>query len=182
MAFLGDFGKAFNIETPEAIRIALATAVGGPVAGATEAGRAVTTPLPSGDPTMVDVAPRPSGVDSPASLSTISQTSMVRSQQPMRQQGASGDFLEAFGGANLFGNLLGGALKLIPKAPPTKLLPGLVGGGIVGAIIDTFIDENGQEKKLVITRKLQRDIKKIFMMAGGDVRTTSDIYRSATGS
>ena len=27
----------------------------------------------------------------------------------------------------------------------------------------------GNEKKLVITRKLQRDVKKVFMLAGGDI-------------
>jgi len=181
MPFLGDFGRAFNLETKEALEIALATVAGGPSAGATQAGKAVRTPLPSGDPTMIDVAPRPSGVDSPASLSNISQTSMVRSQQPMRQQGASGDFLEAFGGANLFGNLLGGALKLIPKAPTTKLLPGLIGGGVVGAVVDTFFDSNGTEKKLVITRALQRIIKKLFMLSGGDFELTAQLYFQATG-
>ena len=32
----------------------------------------------------------------------------------------------------------------------------------------------GNQKKLVITRKLQRDVKKVFMLAGGDVGFVSN--------
>jgi hypothetical protein len=74
--------------------------------------------------------------------------------------------------------------QLFSQGARTLASPGVGGflGGLgAGAVVDFFIDEFGNEKKLVITRKLQRDIKKIFMMTGGDVRTTSDIYRSATG-
>ena len=87
---------------------------------------------------------------------------------------------EAFIG-NLIPGLANTAIGTITRGLTRPGVGGLVGGVAAGAIVDFFIDEFGQQKKLVITRKLQRDIKKIFMMTGGDARTTSDFYRSATG-
>ena len=43
---------------------------------------------------------------------------------------------------------------------------GLVGGIGAGAVVDTVVDMFGNTKKLVITRKLQRDVKKVFMLSG----------------
>lgn len=64
-------------------------------------------------------------------------------------------------------------------------LPGLVQGagrvlsrpGVGGALtgigaglgFDIVTDMFGNQKKLVITRKLQREVKKVFMMSGGDI-------------
>jgi len=36
-------------------------------------------------------------------------------------------------------------------------------------VTDFVMDMFGNQKKLVITRKLQRDVKKVFMLSGGDV-------------
>ena len=44
------------------------------------------------------------------------------------------------------------------------------GAGLVGEFIT---DMFGNTKKLVITRKLQRDVKKVFMLSGGDVEFVS---------
>jgi hypothetical protein len=181
MAFLGDVGKFFGISTPEAAQIATSYATGGlgSAALATLGALGGERRLPSTVP--VDVSGPPAGVDSPATLTRVSQTSQTmapgvpmpeerfRSQQPMANQA----FIGGFG----VPGLIQGAGRLLAR-------PG-VGGALTGfgagAVVDFFIDEFGREKKLVITRKLQRDIKKLFMLTGGDARTTSDIYRSATG-
>lgn len=54
-------------------------------------------------------------------------------------------------------------------------------GAAAGVIADFFFDEFGQEKKLVITRKLQRDIRKLFMLSGGSFSMTAELYEMATG-
>ena len=36
-------------------------------------------------------------------------------------------------------------------------------------VADFVMDMFGNQKKLVITRKLQRDVKKVFMLSGGDI-------------
>ena len=57
----------------------------------------------------------------------------------------------------------------------------MVGGLGAGAAVEFFVDQFGQTKKLVITRKMQRDVKKLFMMSGGDFNMTAELYRMATG-
>ena len=51
---------------------------------------------------------------------------------------------------------------------------GLIGGLGAGAAVDVVVDMFGNQKKLVITRKLQRDVKKIFMLSGGDIGFVSN--------
>ena len=181
MAFFGDLGKFFNVTTPEAAQVGAQFASGN-IGGAILSGiKAVATPIPEGESRPADVSAPPAGIDSPQSLAPISQTGMngTTLRIPPAAQG--------YGMANqaFIGGLLPGlATQAIGTATRALTRPGvggLIGGIAAGATVDFFIDEFGQQKKLVITRKLQRDIKKIFMMTGGDARTTSDIYRSATG-
>jgi len=181
MAFGGSFGKFFGISTPEAAQIGAAYATGGiPAAIATTVSSlGEGTDVPNRGPIMTTVpsnlsrgGPEPSpavpaGVDSPASLSQVSQTSMVPQQAFLGGFGLAAPALAA-------GRTLGRSLFGSPGAAFTT-------GSVATAAVDFFVDQFGQQRKLVITRKLQRDIKKIFMMTGGDARTTSDIYRSATG-
>ena len=181
MAFGGSLGKFLGISTPEAANIATSFATGGLGAaigttiGSLGTGSDVRprTTFPTSNifvdraPPMETAPERPAGVDSPATVSPVSQTSMVPQTA----------FIGNFGLPGLATGLIGGAARTLTRPGAG----GLVGGLAAGAAVDFFIDEFGREKKLVITRKLQRDIKKIFMMTGGDVRTTSDIYRSATG-
>jgi len=181
MAFGGSFGKLFGISTPEAARIATSFATGGIASGiATTIGSLgtgsdvmtqgrvlVDGPGTFGQQPMETSPERPAGVDSPATVSPVSQTSMAPQQA----------FIGGFGLPGMATGLIGQAARTLSRPG----VGGLISGLGAGAVVDFFIDEFGREKKLVITRKLQRDIKKIFMMTGGDVRTTSDIYRSATG-
>ena len=181
MAFLGDIGKFFNISTPEAAQIGSAFATGGITSGIGSAIRAISTRIPEGESRPADVSAPPAGIDSPASVAPVSQTGMANNtlRIPPAAQGF-GMANEAFIG-NLIPGLANTAIGTITRGLTRPGVGGLVGGVAAGAIVDFFIDEFGQQKKLVITRKLQRDIKKIFMMTGGDARTTSDFYRSATG-
>ena len=169
MAFLGSLGKVFGITTPEAARIGASFASGG-------LGQAALTTLQSlGDqpanraPVLMDVSAPPAGVDSPATLSRVSQTS-----------GASG-IGSTFDGTMLGGPGTGtqsafiggfGVPGLIGQAGRLLSRPG-VGGALTGIGaglgLDVITDMFGNQKKLVITRKLQRDVKKVFMMSGGDI-------------
>ena len=181
MAFFGDLGKIFNVTTPEVAQIATSFFTGGPAAAVASGVRAVATPIPEGETRPSDVSAPPAGVDSPQTISPVSQTSQTSDvfRIPPAAQGF-GMPQQAFIGGLLPGLAtqgIGAATRLLSRPG----VGGLVGGLGAGAVVDFFIDEFGQQKKLVITRKLQRDIKKLFIMAQGDVRTTSDIYRSATG-
>jgi len=115
---------------------------------------------------------RPAGVDSPATLSPASMTGMLRD--------GPGNF-----GRQPMPSLNRMDMPMIQQANVTQLFrnPGVTGllGGAAAGVIDFFFDEFGQEKKLVITRKLQRDIKKLFMLSGGDFAMTAELYEMATG-
>jgi len=122
------------------------------------------------------------GVDSPATVAPISQTSNLTlpsfggmGQGIASQQDINRGFIGGL--APLVGQGLGQAARILsrPGVAPT------VGGFAAGAVADFFIDQFGNPKKLVITRKMQRDVKKLFMMSGGDFNLTADLYRMATG-
>lgn len=169
MAFLGSVGKFFGITTPEAANIASSFATGG-------IGQAALTTLQSlGDQgagratQTVDVSPSVAGVDSPATLSTVSQTSMTPGGTfgltPDGFRSTMGQPNEAFIGGGFVPGIIGGVGRLLSKPGVGGALTG-IGTGIAGSM---FVDQFGQQKKLVITRKLQREVKKVFMMTGGDV-------------
>ena len=181
MAFFGDLGKFFNIETREAANIGTAFATGGPIAGLGETFRSVITPIPEGETRPADVSAPPAGVDSPQTVAPVSQTAQTNNafRIPPAGQGF-GMPQQAFIG----GLLPGFATQGISAATRVLSRPGvggLVGGLGAGAVVDFFIDQFGQQKKLVITRKMQRDVKKLFMMSGGDFNMTAELYRMATG-
>ena len=181
MPFLGDFGRVFlGGASTRDVGGNVGQAIGsifGPEAAIV--GRSVGLDIGKdigeiGSRTA-DVSAPPAGVDSPATTLPVSQTGMINpSAQGFGTQ-------QAFiGGAGL------GALATQGIGAATRLLSrpgvgGLVGGLGAGAVVDFFIDQFGQQKKLVITRKMQRDIKKLFMMSGGDFNMTAELYRMATG-
>ncbi len=181
MAFLGSVGKALGISTPEAANIAASFAAGGPIAGFTAAvgslgeGSDVTPrttvfqpPRTTGPIMGPETSPStPAGVDSPASLTQLSQTSMIPQQAFV---GGFGLAAPALGAARTLGKTLFGS----PGAAFTT-------GSVATAAVDFFVDQFGQQKKLVITRKMKRDVNKLFMMSGGDFNMTAELYRMATG-
>ena len=173
MAFLGSVGKLFGISTAEAANIAGSFASGG-------LGQAALTTLQSlGDTPRartaqpVDVSAPPAGVDSPATLAPVSQTAMIQQQSPGAMggpiMGPNTAFIGGFGVPGLVAGAGRAASRLLTK-------PG-VGGALtgvgVGAGIPLVQDMFGNTKKFVITRKLQREVKKVFMMSGGDISFVS---------
>ena len=93
------------------------------------------------------------------------QRDMIFRRNPMIQQ------------ANVVTGLFGQAARTLTKPG----VGGLIGGLGLGSIVEFFIDEFGRERKLVITRKMQREIKQLFKLSGGDFATTAFLYEEATG-
>ena len=169
MAFLGSFGKLFGISTPEAANIAAAYAQGGlPQAALTTLGSLGEDRAPASSQRS-DVSAPPAGVDSPASVSQVSQTS--RLPQRFVDAAAGGGIMPqrpmqaGFGLAAPLTGLIGGAARTLARPGVGGALTGF-GAGIAPMI---YTDIFGNKKKLVITRKLQREVKKVFMMTGGDI-------------
>jgi hypothetical protein len=174
MAFLGSLGKIFGISTPEAAQIGASYATGGLGQAALTTLGALGDDAPMGRSTPVDVTAPPAGVDSPATVSQLSQTSQLPGPigVPSREfrTGMGMPTQQAFLGGFGLPGLIGQAGRFLTKPGVGGALTG-IGAGIG---IDTFIDMLGNEKKLVITRKLQRDVKKVFMLSGGDLAFISD--------
>ena len=111
----------------------------------------------------VATSPAQAGVDSASTVLNVSQTGQL-------SPGAMGgrttlDTRDAFiGGLGLPGLITGAARTLSRPG-----VGGLIGGLGAGAVVDTVVDMFGNQKKLVVTRKLQRDVKKVFMLSGGDI-------------
>ena len=181
MAFFGDLGRIFNISTPEAAQIGASFATGGIGAGIGSAVRAVATPIPEGESRPADVSSPPAGVDSPQTVAPISQTAQTDTtfRIPPAGQGFGMPQQAFIGGvgSNVVTGLFGQAARTLSRPG----VGGLVGGLGAGAAVDFFIDQFGQQKKLVITRKMQQNVKKLFMMSGGDFNMTAELYRMATG-
>tara|TARA_B100000575_G_C23118582_1_gene646964 strand:+ start:1032 stop:1790 length:759 start_codon:yes stop_codon:yes gene_type:complete len=169
MALFGDFGKLFlGGATTEDVGGAIGglfgaeqggRIVGKGLAGATkQAGQALGI-----NEADVATAPAAAGVDSAATVLNVSQTGQL-------SPGGMGGRLAQTQQAG-FG-LVGPLSQLLQGGARSLLKPG-VGGALTGFGLgmgaDIITDMFGNQKKLVITRKLQRDVKKVFMMSGGDV-------------
>ena len=180
MALFGSFGKAVGLGTAGEVAGDVAQFFGfSPAAtkaissGAQAASEAISSI--GEDRPDVATSPRQAGVDSAATILNVSQTGQL-------SPGAMGGRLPQTQQAG-FG-LVGPLSQLLGEGARTLARPGvggLIGGLGAGAAVDFFIDQFGQQKKLVITRKMQRDVKKLFMLSGGDFNTAADLYRAATG-
>lgn len=100
----------------------------------------------------------------------INPYAMDAGTQP--QQGFIGPALTAFGR----GALQTGSRMLSPTGIGTG-----VGLGLAGAGIQTIIDAFGNPKRFIITRKMQREVKELFMYAGGDMNAVAQIYSQFKG-
>jgi len=181
MAFLGDFGKIFlGGATTGDIGQAVGGFFGAPQGGRLLGQGASDVVSRAGD--VLDFSERPAGVDSPASVAPISQTSLVmpqRASNPLTEGMTMQAPQQAFIGglAPLVSQGIGQAARLLSRPS----VGGVVGGLGAGAAVDFLIDEFGNQKKLVITRRMQRDVKKLFMLSGGDFNVTAQLYGMATG-
>ena len=167
-------GRVFGISNAEGARIGSQLAQGNLTQAALTTLQSLggETRIPSTVP--VDTSPPPAGADSPATVAPVSQTSMIG--------GPTGDGTRTLGGgADMRSNqaFIGGfgVPGLIGQAGRLLSRPG-VGGALTGVGaglgFDIVTDMFGNRKKLVITRKLQRDVKKVFMMSGGDIGFVSN--------
>ena len=169
MAFLGDFGKIFlGGRSSRDVGGAVGETVGG-IFGPEGAliggsiGRDIGKDIGEIGQNKVDISAPPAGVDSPATTLPVSQTGMLMPQQPGRMP------QQAFiGGAGL-GALATQGIGALGRVLTKPGVGGLIGGLGAGAAAEFVMDQFGNQKKLVITRKLQRDVKKVFMLSGGDV-------------
>ena len=166
--FLTQIGRKLGISNREGATIGAQLATG----NYGQAALTTLTSLGGGEdrgPQRVDVSGPPAGVDSVATTLPVSQTGMIG--------GPTGDGLGiAGGGINPRSNqaFIGGfgLPGLIGQAGRILTRPG-VGGALTGIGaglgFDIVTDMFGNRKKLVVTRKLQREVKKVFMMSGGDL-------------
>ena len=90
----------------------------------------------------------------------------------MPQQAFIGPALTAFGR----GALQQGSRMLTPTGIGTG-----VGVGLAASGIQTIIDAFGNPKRFIITRKMQREVKELFMYAGGDMNAVAQIYSQFKG-
>jgi len=168
MAFLGDFGKIFlgGAKTGDVAAAATLALGGDPVTAAKVRGttQSAADALSGGNERPdVATAPTQAGVDSPATILNVSQTGQL---QPGGMGGRMGQTQQAGFG------LVGPLTQLFGQGARQLARPG-VGGALTGfgtgMVADFVMDMFGNQKKLVITRKLQRDVKKVFMLSGGDI-------------
>ena len=174
MAIFGDIGKIFfggatTADVGGAIGGFFGAEQGGRILGqgasdlAGRAGAAI-----SGDSFDVATPPASAGIDSPATLSGVSQTGQLGGIER-----GFNNRTNSFGTASAISPFLGiGSQFLRNLSRPS------VGGaitGIGGALATDFVmDMFGNTKKLVITRKLQREVKKVFNMSMGNVTFISN--------
>lgn len=168
MALFGDVGKFFGLGSAGEVAADVTGFLGGGaqaqrvVGGAAQAVSEAVSGIGEDKPDVA-TAPRQAGVDSAATVLPVSQTGMLMPQQP----GMPGFGQPQMAGAAVFGlpGLVQGAGRLLSKPG----VGGLIGGLGAGAVVDNVVDMFGNQKKLVITRKLQRDVKKVFMLSGGNI-------------
>ena len=172
MALFGGFGKALGLGTAGEVAGDIARFFGAPpsianpiASGAQSASEAISSI--GEDRPDIATSPAQAGVDSAATILNVSQTGALSpgamgGRLPMDTNAAG---LAVFG---LPGLLTGAARQLARPG-----VGGLIGGAAAGAALDNVVDMFGNTKKLVITRKLQRDVKKVFIMSGGNFEFVS---------
>tara|TARA_R110002124_G_scaffold261877_1_gene427855 strand:+ start:814 stop:1563 length:750 start_codon:yes stop_codon:yes gene_type:complete len=90
----------------------------------------------------------------------------------MPQQGFIGPALTAFGR---------GALQQGSRLVSPGGLGGAVGYGLAGAGVSLVMDAFGNSRRMIITRKMQREVKELFAYAQGDMNAVAQIYSQFKG-
>jgi hypothetical protein len=160
MAFLGDLGKIFNIETREAANIATAYATGGLGAALGTGLTAVATPIPKpngtqqGQSVAVSQATQTAPQETQQSGTTagVPRGTFFPSQQ-MRQAPMQAGF-----------GLAAPITQLARKYAP-EIITGL-GFGAAGAAAPMILDAFGEPKKIRVTRKMQRTVRQVVDQFG----------------
>ena len=144
---------------------------GGAEAGA-KVGKEFTKSVDDYTSSDVSTAPSAAGIDSPATLTSLSQTSQTGRRRididPRLGQGIGMNQA----GLGFLAPLVTGAGRFIGTGAGRNLALG-VGGGLVADSLGIF---DGSGRKLIITRKMQREVKEMFMFMGGDLGRTAQAY------
>ena len=152
---------------------------GGPAGAAAggKVGREFTKSVDEFTNSDVSTAPSAAGVDSPATLTQLSQTSGTGRRMidvdPRIGQGIGMNQA----GLGFLAPLVTGAGRALSSGAGRNLALG-VGGGLVA---DAFGIFDGSGRKLIITRKMQREVKEMFMFMGGDLNATAQAYSNFKG-
>jgi hypothetical protein len=119
----------------------------------------------------VSTSPASAGVDSPATLTGVSQTGQLAPRQiqvdPRFRSNGMNQVQQGF-----LGPLVTGLGRSLVSNTGRNVALG-VGGGLVADALGIF---DGSGKKLIITRKMQREVKEMFMFMGGDLNATAQAY------
>ena len=75
-------------------------------------------------------------------------------------------------GLGFLAPLVSGAGRALTSGAGRNIALG-VGGSAIGGALALF---DGSGKKLIITRKMQREVKEMFMFMGGDLNATAQAY------
>ena len=141
------------------------------IAAGKSIGGAVTSAVDMDKPD-VSTAPRSAGVDSAATLTNLSQTSQI----PRRQIDIDPRIGQGIGmnqaSLGILAPFVTGAGRALTSGAGRNIALG-VGGGLVAESLGMF-DAGG--KKLIITRKMQREVKEMFMFMNGDLDATAEAY------
>jgi len=146
-------------------------------------GNVVADILPSGGGAAREGGGRPDSAPTPE---VLTQQNQIPDMRPIPMMGGGTDNMQRdmtfrrspmIQQANVVTGLFGQAARTLTKPG----VQGLIGGTILGEVVEFFIDSDGREKKLIITRKMQRDIKQLFKLSGGSFETTAFLYEEATG-
>jgi len=147
---------------------------GGPAGAAAggKVGREFTKSVDEFTNSDVSTSPSAAGIDSPATLTQLSQTSGTGRRMidvdPRIGQGIGMNQA----GLGFLAPLVTGAGRALSSGAGRNLALG-VGGGLVA---DAFGIFDGSGRKLIITRKMQREVKEMFMFMGGDLNATANAY------
>lgn len=179
MSWLSDISRTFTGST-------IGENIGGTVAGL----------FTGGNPAAVETGRRVGGattqfLDRDGSEGQATGRSV--NQNLPRESGASGNMIDIRmqgGGQGSYDQAgLGGLLTAFGRGAlqqgsrmmtPTNIGTG-VGLGLAGAGVQTIIDAFGNPKRFIITRKMQREVKELFMYAGGDMNAVAQIYSQFKG-
>ena len=168
MAFLGDLGKVFfgGASTAEVVGAGVTAYTGNPVYGQI-AGKAAGT--------IAEDISKASNKGETTTTQTVQSAQAGASYAPAQNVEIDFSGRGDMGGimpANYLGSAMDPRDAMIRRANMMQYAPA-VGGAVIGAgaaIVDTIFDYlTGTEKKMIITRKLQRDTKELMELFNNDM-------------
>tara|TARA_Y100000592_G_scaffold13269_1_gene18774 strand:- start:375 stop:1094 length:720 start_codon:yes stop_codon:yes gene_type:complete len=166
MAFLGDFGKLFGLGTTGQF---VTTATGNPGLGmAAQAGANILSPVGGKIEEAIANRPQPP-VENPG-------VQNIPMESGIPEMGAS-VVPASFNPTIVNAPMIPGTTATQASLP---LVTG-VGGAVVATIADFIIDQFGNQKKLIITRRLKSKTRQLFNDLQGNIPATAEALSVATG-